>query len=278
MKMRSMVLAVGMMLGGAAAWAQASAIPSAQAGPEAQGENRGSKLLTEMVTALGGDAWLNRTDWKIQGRAATFYKGQPHDESPQFEEYYRVHPFGERVIVITHFGVFIATNHSDIAEVWTPDNGYEVTYKGTKPLPVKDVEEYNRRRAHSLETVVNGWLKRPGVVVSYEGSGMEARHLVDRVSVLTPDNDGVTLALDESSHLPLSLTYQWRDPVYKDLNTDMQQYDDYHSVQGVMTPYAVTSLHNGDMTGQRFVTKVAYNLSLPVDLFDPERPLTKKAK
>jgi hypothetical protein len=278
MKMRSMIF--GMLLLGysGAAWAQASAIPSAQAGPEVQGEDRGSKLVAEMLTALGGDAWLNRKDWKIEGRAATFYKGQPHDESPQFEEYYRVHPFGERVIVITHYGVFIATNHSDIAEVWTPDNGFEVTYKGTKPLPVKDVEEYKRRRAHSLETVVNDWLKQPGVVVTYEGSGMEARHLVDHVSVLTPNNDGATLALDESSHLPLSLTYQWRDPVYKDFNTDVQQYDDYHSIQGIMTPFTITSLHNGEMTGQRFVTRVAYNLNLPADLFDPERPLTKKAK
>ena len=260
------------------AQAQASAIPSAQAAPEAHGENRGSKLIAEMIAALGGDAWLNRQDWKIEGRAATFYKGQPHDEAPQFEEYYRLHPFGERVVIITHYGVFIATNHSDIAEVWTPENGYEVTYKGTKPLPVKDVDEYQRRRKHSLETVVYDWLKQPDVVVTYEGSNMTARHLADQVTVLTASNDAITLELDQSSHLPLSLTFQWRDPVYKDLNTDVEQFDDYHSIQGIMTPFAITRLHNGDMTGQRFVTKVAYNLHLPADMFDPDRPLTKKTK
>ena len=274
-----MVLGAAMLAGcGASAYAQASAIPSAQAGPSVEGDNRGRKLIDQMITALGGDAWLHRTNWEIQGRAATFYKGQPHDGAPQFEEYYRLKPFGERVIVISHYGVFIATNHSDIAEVWTPDNGYEVTYKGTKPLPVKDVEEYKRRREYSLENVVNNWLKQPGVVVTYEGSDMEARHLADKVSVLTTSNEGVTLELDESTHLPLSLTFQWRDPVYKDLNTDVEQFDDYHSIQGIMTPYTITRLHNGDMTGQRFVTKVAYNLNLPADLFDPNRPLTKKAK
>jgi hypothetical protein len=262
--------------------AQASALPSAQAGPEAQpasGElSKGRKLLDEMVTALGGDAWLNRQDWIYSGRAATFYKGQPHEGAPAFEEYYRLHPFGERVVVISHYGVFIATDHSDIAEVWTGDNGYEITYKGSKPLPAKDVEDYQRRHRHSLDVVVNDWLKQPGVIVTYEGTNMVQRRLAEQVSILTTSNDAVTLELDEGSHLPLSLSFQWRDPLYKDLNTDEQQFDDYHAVQGIMTPFAITLLHNGDMTGQRFLTKVVYNAKLPADLFDPNRPLQKKTK
>jgi hypothetical protein len=271
---------LGMLASAAAprAFAQASAMPSAQSAPVAKGENHGKALLDEMIKALGGDAWLNRQDWKIEGRSATFYKGAPHDEVPQFEEYYRTKPFGERVILISHYGIFIATNHSDIAEVWTPDNGFEVTYKGAKPLPEKDVEEYKRRHAHSLETVVHDWLKQPAVEVTYEGTATESRHLAEKVSVLTASNDAVTLMLDANTHLPLSLTFQWRDPLYKDLNTDVQQFDDYHEIQGIQTPFAITSLHNGDMVGQRFVTKVTYNLNLPADLFDPSRPLTKNTK
>jgi len=271
----------GLMLlgiGGVRARAQASAIESAQSGPEVQGENRGRKLLDEMVQALGGDAWLNRQDWIFEGRAATFYKGMPHEEAPQFEEYYRAQPFAERVIVITHYGVFIATNHKDIAEVWTPDNGYEITFKGKMPLPVKDVEDYQRRRKHSLETIVMEWLKQPSIVVTYEGAGMAERRLADQVSILTASNDAITLKLDESTHLPLSLSFQWRDPLYKDLNTDVEEFDDYHLIQGIQTPFAITRLHNGDMTGQRFFTKVTYNSKLSADLFDPDRPLEKKAK
>jgi hypothetical protein len=32
------------------------------------------------------------------------------------------------------------------------------------------------------------------------------------------------------------------------------------------------------MTGQRFLTKVVYNARLAPDLFNPDRPLSKKAK
>jgi len=254
-------------------WAQASALPSAS-GDTVTGVDQGRKLMDEMVAALGGDKWLNRKDWKIEGRFATFYKGTPHDEVPQFTEYYRAQPFGERIIMISHFGVFIDTNHADIAEVWTPDTGYEVTYKGSKKLPEKDIAEYKRRRQYSLESVV-AWLKDPAVQVIYEGPATESRHLANKVSILTPKNDVVTMMLDAGSHLPLSLTYQWRDPLYKDLNTEVEQFDDYHEMQGIQTPFTITRLHNGDMVAQRFVTKVTYNLNLPDDLFDPNRPLSK---
>jgi hypothetical protein len=271
-----------MMLAGVCAWGQASKIPSAQAGPEAQASSgevsKGRQKLDEMVKALGGDAWLNREDWSFQGRAATFYKGMPHEGAPQFEEYYRAKPFGERIIIITHSGVFIATDHRDLAEVWTKDNGYEITYRGSHPLPEKDVQDYMRRHAHSLETVVHDWLKLPDTIVTFEGTNMVERRLAEQVSVLTAKNDAVTIELDESTHLPLSLSFQWRDPLYKDINTDVEEMEDYHEVQGIMTPYSITYLHNGDMTQQRFFTKIAYNQKLPGDLFDPERPLEKKVK
>jgi hypothetical protein len=279
----SVILLGGVLVRG---YAQASALPSAQVGgdvPTTRGVGddpvgKGRKLIDQMVKALGGDAWLNRQDWIYEGRAATFYKGQPHEGAPQFQEYFRANPFGERVIIISHYGVFIATDHKDIAEVWTNDNGYEITFRGTHPLPAKDVEDYVRRRKHSLDVVVKEWLKQPGVLVTYEGEGMVERHLAEQVSVVTTNNDAVTLQLDEGTHLPLSLSFQWRDPVYKDLNTDMQEFTDYHEVEGIQTPYSITMLHNGDMTGERFLTKVTYNAKLPADLFDPNRKLEKKAK
>jgi hypothetical protein len=276
-----MVAATVMLLAGAHAWAQASAIPSAQLPgtetPNAEAQ-KGKQLLDAMVTALGGPLWLDRQDMVRSGRIATFYKGQPHPGAPGFEEYTRFAPYAQRVVLVAHFGVFIGTDHRDVAELFTDDSGYEITYKGKSPLPAKEVDDFKRRHAHSLETVVQVWLKQPGVVVTYEGADMVERRLADRVSILTADNDGAILALDETTHLPLSLTFQWHDPLYNDLNTDVQEFEDYHTVQGIATPYAITLLHNGDMTGQRFVTKVAYNTKLPADLFDPERPLEKNTK
>ncbi len=274
----SLGMAVVLMAGAARAYAQASAIPSAAPGGDdgtTLEANKGRKLLGQMVKALGGDAWLNRVNWVYQGKSATFYKGLPHEGAPGFIEYYQARPFVERVQVISQYGIFIATDHKDIVDIWTPENGYEVTYKGKNPLPAKDVAEFERRHAHSLEVVVNEWLKQPGTLVTYEGSGTVERRLSEQVSILTASNDGVVINVDEASHLPLSLSFEWRDPVYKDLNKDTQEFDDYHEVQGIQTAFSITNFHNGEMLSQRFLSKVSYNEKLPEDFFDPNQKMKK---
>jgi hypothetical protein len=258
--------------------AQASAIPSAQTSVDINDPTAGRKLLDEMVAALGGPAWLNRTDYSANGQAGTFYKGTANPYVFQFERYIRLNPFGERQIIVSKQGVIIPTTKRDVAEIWTADKGYEVTYKGKKELPQKDVDEFFLYQRHSLDTVMLQWLKQPGILISYLGTEFVDRKVADKVSILTTNNDGVTLDLDESTHLPISLTFQWRDPTYHDFNTEVQEYDDYHPIQGVMTALTLTRFHNGDMTNQVYLKEVHYNLHFPSDLLDPNRPLSRSTK
>ncbi|HEX4155852.1 MAG TPA: hypothetical protein VHY48_09575 [Acidobacteriaceae bacterium] len=257
--------------------AQASAIPSAQT-IDPNDPTAARKLLDQMIAALGGPAWLNRIDFSATGQSATFYKSNPNPYVTVFEQYLRFQPFGERRIIVSKQGVFIPTTKRDVAEIWTTDSGYEVTYKGKKQLPQKDIDEFFRNRRHSLETVVHDWLPQPGVLINYEGTELVGRRLADKVGILTTSNDGAELSLDESTHLPLSLSFQYRDPVYHDIDTDVLQYDDYHPIEGIMTPLTLTRLHNGDMVAQIFLKDVHYNKHFPPDLFDPNRPLKKSAK
>jgi hypothetical protein len=249
----------------------------AEAAGAGQGEQeKGRALLAQMVQALGGAKWLNRGTERLEGKGATFYKSAPNPYETQFEEYLRLEPFGERVVIVSKMGVFIPTSKRDVAEIWTRDNGYEVTFRGRKELPRPDVADFQRRRAHTLDVVVRDWLKRPDTLVTFEGSSMDERRLVDKVSILTAENDAVTLALDQETHLPRSRTFQWRDATYKDLDTDIERYDDWQPEGGIMTPLTITRYRNGDMVSQRFITKVQYGLPFAADLFDPDRPLNKK--
>ena len=270
---------VGLGLGlasGAAAWGQASAVPSAQVSA-AEGKS-GRELLEAMVAALGGEAWVNRQTWIVEGRVAKFYKGEPDAGAPQFEEYGRMNPFGLRVVMVSHYGAVIATDHRDVAEVWTKDGAWEITYKGTTPLPAKEVADFERQREHSLDVVVREWLREKDVVVTYAGTKLVESELVDEVSVVSESGDSVEVRMDQRTHLPVSVGYRWRDPVYKDWNTDAVEFADYHAVQGIMTPYSVVTVHNGDRTGERFVTKVVYNVALGAEVFDPTQRLEKKGK
>ena len=160
---------LGLALGVGAAWGQASALPSVQVS-QVEDANRGRELMAAMVAALGGEAWLHRQTWIVKGRVAKFYKGQPDAGAPEFEEYGRMNPFAVRVVMVSHFGALIATDHRDVAEVWSGGRGWEITYKGKTPLGAKEVEDFERRREHSLDVVVGEWLKQPGTLVTYAGA------------------------------------------------------------------------------------------------------------
>ncbi|WP_348263951.1 hypothetical protein P8935_05320 [Telmatobacter sp. DSM 110680] len=68
--------------------------------------------------------------------------------------------------------------------------------------------------------------------------------------------------------MPLSRSFQWRDPLYKDNNTDVAKYADYHDMDGFPTPLSITRLHNDEMQRQLYIYKVHYNQGLPADFWD----------
>ena len=64
-------------------------------------------------------------------------------------------------------------------------------------------------------------------------------------------------------------SFSWRDPVDRQKNIEEEIYENYRQVSGVMAPYNVTRLFNGDMSSQRFLNSVTINQGLDEAMFDP---------
>ena len=133
-----------------------------------------------------------------------------------------------------------------------------------------------RVRAHTIREVVTEWMKRPGVVVVAEGTSMVERRLADKFTVLSPDNDAVTIETDQTTHLPLRRSFEYRNVIFKDHDEDVQEFEDYHLIDGLPTALSVTRYKDGDMVSQRFVTKVDYKAAIPDEKFDPDKLPAKK--
>jgi hypothetical protein len=264
------------------AHAQAHDIPSAApilpAGQTQ--EQRGRLLLDQMVAALGGDAWLHRADMTVRGRTAAFFRGESTGSVVEYSGNRQFpidgRPEAERIGFITDKSMILPGKKIDIVQIYTAGQGYEVTYKGRTTLPKEQVEDYFRRQNHSVESVIRDWLKQPGVMVVAEGNTMVERRLAEKVTILSANNDAVTLELDAATHLPLRRTFQSRNVQFKDSDEDVEEYDDYHPIQGLPTAFTLTRYHNGDMSSQRFLSKVEYNTNLSPALFNPDNLLKKK--
>jgi hypothetical protein len=216
--------------------------------------------LDAMVQALGGQAWLNLKNQMRQGRVAAFFHGEPSGGAIDYWEYH-AWPDHDRIEY---------SKHRDVVQFYIGRAGEEVTYKGKAPLPQEQVDDYLRRRDHSIETVVKLWLNDPKTILIYEGQRLAERHLADQVTLISAGNEAVTILMDTQTHLPLRRTFQWRDPVYKDKNLDAEEYDNYHSIDGLPTPFTITRFKNDDMIRQYFIVQVSYNQDLPADLWSVE--------
>lgn len=239
-----------------ATWAQ-SASPNAS--PDA-GDVKARAELDAMVKALGGSQWLALANTYVQGRVSGYYQGKPTGLIMDYAQW-RAADGDEHVE--------LGKKHDDI-EIFTGGQCWEATYKGKKALPKDICDDYLRRRDHTIDLAIRSWLKDPNTILISEGQALSERHLTDQVTLISASNDSITIQMDSETHLPRSRTFQWRDPVYKDKNEEREEYDDYHTIDGIPTPFSVTRFHNGDITSQRYVFKAAYNVTLPNNAFNPD--------
>jgi hypothetical protein len=196
--------------------------------------------LDAMVQAMGGEAWVNIKNRYQHGHAAGFYHGTPDP----------------------------ATKHRDVISFYIGREGWELTYRGKRAMPQDQIDEYLRRRDHSIETAVKLWMKDPKTIMVYEGQHLASRHLAEQVTLISSENEAVTILMDAQTHLPLQRSFQWRDPLYKDKNTDTEEYDDYHDFDGIPTPMRITRYKNDEIVRQFYIDKVQYNQDLGADFWD----------
>ena len=233
--------------------------PTAQfAAAKDPGVQKALQILNQMIAALGGDAWLNVSSMTSEGRAYSFYHGQPNSMSIQYWSFWEW-PDKDRLEL---------TKQRDVIELLVGDKGYEITYKGTATQDAKELEESLRRREHSLEWVVRKWLPAPGTVILYSGTAMVERNLADQITVLSAGNDRVTLSIDGQTHLPVRVSYNWRDPMDRQFDEASTVFGNYKPLQGVQTPFSVVQYRNDEMSSQRFLTSATYNTSLAPSLFE----------
>jgi hypothetical protein len=247
-------------------------------------------LLDQTIQAVGGQAYLTYENRSETGRYYPLYHGRTESLGILYN-YYVEYPDKDRFEIIHTKDVFFlfgqvgnvkVKNKSDVVLIHNGDKGYEVTYKGTAAQDKLDLENYLRRREHSLEWVFRKWIRDPNVALFYDGLALVDSKITEGVTLLNSQNDSVSVFLDQYTHYPVKISYSWRDPKDKQKNVEEEVYDSYKLVQGIWTPHSITRYFNGETSQQRFINTASYNQKLPDSMFeaavtyDPTEPLKKR--
>lgn len=236
----------------------ASASSGAQSGDENAAKAR--KLIDQMIDALGGQKYLSVRTFEQEGRTSGFYHGKPNGSTTPFWRFVEL-PDKERIELL---------KTREWVLIYTGDEGYESTYHGTRPAAADVLRDYLQRRNYSLETVLHTWVKDPGTAFFYEGTAFTNNKQVDQVTLLNAKNEGVTFAIDQETHLPVSKSFTTRDPQTREKDEDTEIYENWKNIDGIMTPHVVTRMKNGEISSQRFIARAAYNTPLNESLFVPK--------
>jgi hypothetical protein len=227
--------------------------------PEQENVRKARELIDQALTALGGQAYLNVHDMQEQGRTYSFYHGRPTSNGVQFWRFLE-YPDKERIEV---------TPQRDIAYVYVGDKGYEITYKGTKQIEKKDMDDYVRRHRFSLEVILRTWVNDPGVALFFDGAALAGSMSAQKITLINAKDEAVSLYFDIDTHLPIMKTYSWRDPKDGEKNVEEETFDNYRPAGGVMVAYGFTRYFNGDIQSERFVNSASCNKGLNAAMFDP---------
>ena len=222
--------------------------------------------LAATIRALGGQPWLDLRTIRTEATAAEFFQGTPTGAMAEVTITQAL-PDQQRVDL----------DKGKVVQILTATRAWEITYKGKKPLPAAQAADDLRWHSHSLGVVLRSWARDPATVLVDQGQSLVDRQLADKITLInssddevTSSDDAVTLDLDAETHLPLRLSFRWRDPRFRDTNLDAIEYNNFQRIDGIATPFTLTWTHNGQMVRQRFVRRVEYNRPLPPDLFNPE--------
>jgi hypothetical protein len=131
----------------------------------------------------------------------------------------------------------------------------------------EDIEEFRKSAKRDLDLLLRHRVDEPDMSLFYYGPDEVAgTGEFEAVEFLDSSNLSVTVFFNRQSHLPTKLESQIVDK-FGIKHKEEVEFFTWHSIQDVLTPLRVDVSVDGQVTQQRFVEKLAYNVDIPEDYF-----------
>lgn len=234
-------------------------VPANVVNPAQINAQRARDVLLRTIQALGGEAYTKVIDMKLQARGFGFYRGSSTGVGVPFTRYYQF-PDKER---------YEYFKEGDWVIIRDGDQGWEITFRGTRAEDPKSLAAYNRRRPFTLENLLRVWLNDSKTALFYDGKTIMDTKEVHKITLINGKNQNVVLYINAQNYLPVRKTFSYRDPELGGLTEEAELYDMFRVIQGVNTPFRFTRMVNGEITAQQFLNTVTYNSGIGSAIFNP---------
>jgi len=240
-------------------------------------QQKGQRLVEESLAALGGQAYLNMQNRvetgriyssynnKVSGMAVdalyTNYLPRPDPPEPGFLGVRVRDARGRKPEDITG-------KKQDDVILYTDGTGYEVTFRGARPLADTAIQQFKTATLHNIFHILRQRLGEPGLTFDWRGADFFENRPVEIVDISDANNNTVTVYFDKMTKLPVRQVYYQRDPIDNTKLEEVTIFNKYRDVGGgVKWPFTIQRERNGEKVRESYWEKVEINQDLKDSMF-----------
>jgi hypothetical protein len=233
-------------------------------------EDRGKKIVTDAIQALGGDAFLRMNDRVESGRAYSFYRERLTGLSIAkiYTRYLDPEPPATVQPGLRQRERQVFGKDEDVTVLFQEEAAYTLSYRGARPMASQKFDRYLRTTRQNVLYMLRERLKEPGLIIESKGSEIIDNLPVDTVHFTDSENNVVIVYFQKSTKLPVRQVFYFRDPLTKDRIEEQTLFTLYRDVgNGVQWPYHIQRQREGQKIYEIFSESVSVNSGLKDDLF-----------
>lgn len=226
------------------------------------------QVVKDALAALGGEKFLAMRDRVEEGRSYAFYREDLSGMSRvKFYVRYLTPPEPMPADFIGQRERRSFGSRGDVYVIYNEDGGWEITYRGAKPMTAEMLESWRETLLHNVLYTLRMRLKEPGLEFEPVGADIVDRQPCNVVRIVDAANRQTTVWFHQSTKLPVRQQWERRDPKRKLRIEEVTIFDKYRDVGGVLWPFVVRRERNGERNFEMYADSVAINQGLGDELF-----------
>ncbi len=233
-------------------------------------QQRGKQIIDDALAALGGPRYLAMQDRVESGRAYSFYREELSGLSIAtiYTRYDNSGNTAASDAPLVRERQSFGKDEKYGAVLFTDGKGYEITYRGARPLPQQTLDRYQSTVLNNILYILRKRLNEPGMIFEFQGSDVIDNMPVHKVDITDSANRVVTVYFHQRTRLPVRQVYIRRDPKTGERFEEVTILGKYSDAGGgVLWPLDVQRFRNGDRIYQMYAEDVAVNQNLDDKLF-----------
>ncbi len=203
-------------------------------------QERAKQLLEQCLEAMGGDAFLDVRNMVQKGRAYSFRR-QNLRGLAVMSIFTRFDPMRESDdpdwLPVSRREVY--TEKGDYYVLFQNGKGWEVTFRGARPLPEDSLLRYRESTRRDIFYILRYRLDEPGMYYYYAGTEIIDNVPTHAIEIVDGQGDAVTVYLRMSDNLPVQQVYIRRDPKTRIPYEEKSLFSKYRKVGRVAVPWNI---------------------------------------